>query len=97
QVARTRHPPPSPAPILAFYQRFPAPDPSKDRLVVQEGRILVVRFPSSRSLGLAMVVGLALLIVVLYALVAPASVLLLGLPLWLGYSALRSAFESEDR
>ncbi|MGH8909369.1 MAG: sensor histidine kinase [Egibacteraceae bacterium] len=63
----------------------------------QATRILVVRFPSSRSLGLTMVVGLALLIVVLYDLVAPASVLLLALPLWLGYSAVRSARESEDR
>jgi signal transduction histidine kinase len=46
---------------------------------------------------LALNYGLALLIVVLYDQVSPWSMLLLALPLWLSYNALRSAKESQDR
>lgn len=49
------------------------------------------------ALDFGLVTGLGLLIVVLYYRVSPWSVLLLGLPLWLGYNALCSARESEDR
>lgn len=40
---------------------------------------------------------LALLIVVLYQLVSPWSIVLLAVPLWLGYAALRSAKAASDR
>ncbi|MGH8901246.1 MAG: sensor histidine kinase [Egibacteraceae bacterium] len=46
---------------------------------------------------LALTYGLALLIVVLYARVNHWSILLLALPLWMAYNALRSTRESEDR
>jgi signal transduction histidine kinase len=49
------------------------------------------------ALDFGLVTGLGLLIVVLYTQVSPWSVLLLALPLWLGYNALRSARENEDR
>lgn len=49
------------------------------------------------ALELALVYGLALLIVVLYDRVHPWSILLLALPLWLGFNVLRSAQESRDR
>jgi signal transduction histidine kinase len=60
-------------------------------------RGLVAPYPSYFPLYLSLTIGLALLIVVLHERVGPASVLLLGLPLWIGYIALRSARESEDR
>jgi signal transduction histidine kinase len=63
----------------------------------EAARLLIVPYPSYFPLTLAIVVGLALLIVVLYDQVHPASVVLLGPPLWLGYTALRSASESEAR
>lgn len=49
------------------------------------------------AVDFGLVLLLALLIVIAYQEVGPWSVLLLAMPLWLGYSALRSARESADR
>ncbi len=62
----------------------------------EAARVVIAPYPSSLALNLAVTVGLALLIVVLYQ-VAPGLVLLLGFPLWLGVSAVRSARQSEER
>lgn len=63
----------------------------------QAAKASVIPSPYFFALDIAMVTGLALLIVMLYAQVGPYSVLFLALPLWVGYSALRSARENEDR
>lgn len=61
----------------------------------QAARSSAVPFPHF-ALDFGLVIGLGLLIVVLHG-ANPWSVLLLAFPLWLGYNALRSARESEDR
>ncbi len=61
----------------------------------QAARSSAAPFPRF-ALDFGLVTGLGLLIVVLYK-VKPWSVLLLALPLWLGYNALRSARESADQ
>ncbi len=63
----------------------------------EAARVAIAPQPLSLSLDLAVTVGLALLIVVLYDQVAPASVLLLAFPLWLGFNAMRSARQNQDR
>lgn len=64
--------------------------------LVKAAKSSAVPFPSF-LLDFILVTLLAVLVVLAYEQVGPVAVLLLALPLWLGYSALRSARTAEDR
>ncbi|MPZ87200.1 MAG: hypothetical protein GEU81_03805 [Nitriliruptorales bacterium] len=63
------------------------------RAATQRAAVPFPRFATS----FALIALLAVLVVVLYAEVAPLAVALLAVPLWLGYAALQSAREASDR